>query len=493
MLEGVKSAFRFYEEIENQTFRRCACEEATGVASAFRLVTNSEIILPFQIKRAANAAPIVSFELYEIDQTTGAETSVKDMFSVFPFDGAGFWDILNFTSEEYILYYNDTPTPGLLPEGGPYYFRISDGFNVWFSEVFFSEAFDLSAQNCYLDVSFYNSCALGGLYFDPNDAQKYAQRLFLKSDLSEPEYLSEEEGAEDSLGAFKAEFKKLTKRYNFEVLAPEFIADALNGLTLFDNVTIRLLSGQTISLTSENNLEALTTWTGAGCFAIINTSFEFDLIPKTNCCKPELIVNEGFCLPIDIEVKRSIAPGFELAFLNNFGVWFNEQTLQFENAQIGDQFLIFAPGGPPPPGPVGDIQFYNGAGLSPDPINLVNTHINLYEVSRNKFWYRWPTAPPTFEFFDITLVDSLVEGPADVWTITGRTFKDSFVNIELRYPLGGPADVIATPPKSSADYIAGFAFAEIFGPPAPTLFRVNNFTAFCSLPSTSFLPLLTIP
>ena len=146
MLEGIKTPFRFYEKKENQTFRRCECEAATGTASAFKLITNTEIILPFQLKRPGFGPPISVFELWSINQTTGAEVLVKNMLLTIPATGTGFFDILNFGTEDYILFYG-TDTPGLLPAGGPYYFVFGDGINTFYSEVFSVLDFNIDTQN----------------------------------------------------------------------------------------------------------------------------------------------------------------------------------------------------------------------------------------------------------------------------------------------------------------------------------------------------------
>ena len=133
----------------------------------------------------------------------------------------------------------------------------------------------------YLKIDYYNSCDLGGVYYQGG----FINTIYLDTQIGAPEYQYEEEGEDNGEGVLIKTFEKLQKVYKFQVLVPEYMADALMFMALHDVVNISYTNG--LYASSIRNIIVNVTWDEDtnSCMAIVDVSFQQDdQILKDNCC-----------------------------------------------------------------------------------------------------------------------------------------------------------------------------------------------------------------
>jgi hypothetical protein len=138
----------------------------------------------------------------------------------------------------------------------------------------------------YLQIKYRNSCDLAGSVFQKPEVDFYYV-LYLDSDVGTPTFETIDEGREDGEKNFISDFKKSTKRYQFNTVVPEYQLDALMSIMLHDTVQVKLKNG-------ENNRVFNFTVTPADWINenIINVtiSFTVNYDIATGCCNNEQIV-----------------------------------------------------------------------------------------------------------------------------------------------------------------------------------------------------------
>ena len=129
--------------------------------------------------------------------------------------------------------------PSLLPfaidtPDGIYYARMTDGVNVWYSEMF-TIVGDLSG---YLKIEWYD---VENFVFDAGQIvyqnPKFHNVLYLCTELGKPEYTFEEEG-ETRDGYFFSEKQISEKTYRCMALAPEYLCDVMRFIRMSDKVFV---------------------------------------------------------------------------------------------------------------------------------------------------------------------------------------------------------------------------------------------------------------
>jgi len=135
----------------------------------------------------------------------------------------------------------------------------------------------------YLKLDWSNSCDLGRVYYSGG----FTNTLYLDAEIGKPEYSIEEEGFENGDGVFIKTRERLIKNYKFEIVVPEYIADALVFMALHDNIRISYTNG--LYSSTVRNVKVNVNWEDItnSCLAIVEVSFQQDdQILKGNCCIP---------------------------------------------------------------------------------------------------------------------------------------------------------------------------------------------------------------
>ena len=275
---GIQQPLRFYETLDHQNrFRK------GGESKVFKLLSPSNYMLPFQIKRSALPVPVTSVKYVSTKDASEIEVIndlVNDQLRGFPFVG---YDILvHFGSQELI-----NPIPP-----GEYYIKITDNTNVWFSELIDVQNFgvdDLSMNRCAVTkITYWDTCDVAGIFYRTLQygSEQYKNILYLDVDIGKPNYEFVEDGEEDAEGNFIAEYKRLEKQYVIQGVFPEYMVDALSLLPLHiggsGNVQVLTSRGYTGAV---DKMTVSPNWEGnLGVWALTDIVFNTEFVVKTNCC-----------------------------------------------------------------------------------------------------------------------------------------------------------------------------------------------------------------
>lgn len=235
-------------------------------------------IPPFQIKRAVSlGSAVTSFKLVNLATGTQITLSVSGFIVE---------DLNDTPTRDAIIYGGNVLTPDVagLPIGR-YYLTVSDGTNTWYSEVF--ELDDESSVDptfpatCgdlpWMALEYSNSgCIISETIH--NNAPSF--KFLIAASLGQPSYDYKPETKEDGQGGTVKLFHRLEKRWQFFVLAPEYVADALAAVQMMSAVTITFLYGDAIQC---KDVEVDVSWE-TPCLAKITFSFTADILSKTSCC-----------------------------------------------------------------------------------------------------------------------------------------------------------------------------------------------------------------
>ncbi len=218
----------FYPNLTEQNHRL-----SYAYGNIYPLYGNTSTLLPFQIMRTHSAADIVSLDVYTKDgefvksllsemNNAGLEIAEYPTYGI---------DIIKFPA----LYAMPTDL-----EEGQYYLAISDGDNEWYSDIV-TLINDLSP---YLMIEWSDVEDLVSDAGIINYENGYKNRIYFASELGKPEYEFEEEG-ESRDGYFFAQKQISAKTYKCNVLAPEYLVDAMRLIRLSDIVLVRDKYGRT--------------------------------------------------------------------------------------------------------------------------------------------------------------------------------------------------------------------------------------------------------
>jgi len=133
----------------------------------------------------------------------------------------------------------------------------------------------------YIKLQWSNSCDLGGIYYQGG----FSNKLYFDTNIGKPEYVEEIEEEYNGNGVLISTFQRLVKVYKFEVVVPEYVADALKLMQLHDTITLTFLNNQYNG--AIRNIKADVNWEDItdDCMATVTISFQQDdQVVKTNCC-----------------------------------------------------------------------------------------------------------------------------------------------------------------------------------------------------------------
>ena len=216
------SVLPWYTSIEQQNHRK-----SYAYGTIYPLFTPKRTLLPFQIMRNTSSRNITKAQLYDKNGVLFADitTALKETgLQIVPFASLGY-DVIVYPS--LLPFAIDTPD-------GIYYARMTDGVNVWYSEMF-TIVGDLSG---YLKIEWYD---VENFVFDAGQIvyqnPKFHNVLYLFTELGKPEYTFEEEG-ETRDGYFFPEKQISEKTYRCMALAPEYLCDVMRFIRMSDKVFV---------------------------------------------------------------------------------------------------------------------------------------------------------------------------------------------------------------------------------------------------------------
>ena len=216
------SVLPWYTSIEQQNHRK-----SYAYGTIYPLFTPKRTLLPFQIMRNTSSRNITRAQLYDKNGVLFADitTELKETgLQIVPFASLGY-DVIVYPS--LLPFAIDTPD-------GIYYARMTDGVNVWYSEMF-TIVGDLSG---YLKIEWYD---VENFVFDAGQIvyqnPKFHNVLYLCTELGKPEYTFEEEG-ETRDGYFFPEKQISEKTYRCMALAPEYLCDVMRFIRMSDKVFV---------------------------------------------------------------------------------------------------------------------------------------------------------------------------------------------------------------------------------------------------------------
>lgn len=250
----------WYTDLSDQNHRK---EWAYG--KAYPLISQSRLILPFQVIRPhLETSPITGFKLIELN--TGIETDItadiKDANLV----------IKEFDDYDIILNYGRFLLPSGVGFKGLYYCEMTDGTNIWYSEVFNF----LQDVSKYVKIVWYNrndifETADGHIdYFDG-----YQNFMYVASDIGKPDYPFEEEVKERDGHTFP-EKQWSEKVYKFDIVAPEYLLDAWRIIRMHDYIFIE----QGTKLWDVEQFLFDHEWEAQGDLAKVECEFHCDTVMK---------------------------------------------------------------------------------------------------------------------------------------------------------------------------------------------------------------------
>lgn len=130
---GLKHIFRFYNDIDQQNFRKSWCLQDL---STFKLRCTKKRLLAFQINRASVPDVITQFYLYDANGNF-----ILDLETLLPSPHTTLFYIRTVNDLDYIIYNASQDFTSDLP-CGDHYVYISDGVNDWYSEIILIDDFD---------------------------------------------------------------------------------------------------------------------------------------------------------------------------------------------------------------------------------------------------------------------------------------------------------------------------------------------------------------
>ena len=254
------SVLPWYDSINRQNHRR---DYAYG--NIYQLITPDRKLLPFQIRRNTRSNSISQVLLKNVEGKTIANITdqMKETgLTVKRFSANGY---------DLIIYPGTLPMAINTPEG-LYYAEISDGAQIWYSEVFNI----VRTVNDYMSIEWWDE---EPLYYSGGhieySGETFKNRVYLPTQVGKPEYDFQEEG-EKRDGYFFPEKQTSEKIYKFSFLAPEYLCDAMRIIRMSDHVQITS-RGETYSADS---FLITPKWQEQGDLAGVEAEFETDTVIK---------------------------------------------------------------------------------------------------------------------------------------------------------------------------------------------------------------------
>lgn len=282
----------WYDSLEKQNHRKW-----WGWGDVFRIIEKVNYLPPFQVVREIKNNPIQSLNL--VDFNTGVVTDILNQalstgLQVKKFQPYGY-DLITYPSTV-ALQLNLPP--------GSYYLVMSDGISFWYSEVF-CMAEDVSK---FIKIEYWHQEQFaypgGHIQYD----FPYKSRLYVASDVARPSYRYEEDVVRRDGYNFPVQ-QICYKVYRFNMLAPEYLLDAMRVIRMHDHVQIHW-NGYTFTVDELMMQDA--DWQEQGHLANVQWEFRTNTVATVNGRALLDLVYEladGECLPADYNCAALLVEG----------------------------------------------------------------------------------------------------------------------------------------------------------------------------------------
>ncbi len=273
-----KELFNGDRHYQNYNLEHCKGDKTTFVNALANDATH--IVVPvFVIKRPAGGPSIGALTIRRIS-TGSTSFFLSPAHTIVNLDDTPDWEAIVFTGEK----------RAFVPVADEFYeFSVTDGTNTWYTEIFrFVPCTTINAA--FPPATLPNPC--GGVEWlqlvwsnpDCNISETIPAEagfnLNLQVSMAQPKYDYKPDLEDDGEGGKTTTFQRLDKRFEFFILAPEYIADALASVQMFRYAGIVFQYGDTINC---NDVEVEVDWE-TPCFAKITFRFTSDFLVKTACC-----------------------------------------------------------------------------------------------------------------------------------------------------------------------------------------------------------------
>lgn len=190
-----------------------------------------DTLIPIIIRRTHSAGTDANLTIYFYNDDGTAYSTASEA-------GTGLFTITTGTTYDYLILKTKWTTK--LPAGS-YYIKITDAYPSPDKDWFFERFSVVTTVSTLLKLEFSNNTQLA------NIAGTFSQTLYINNTLKTPEYIREDTG-EKRDGLLVKEKQVLMKAYILrEILATEYLIDALMLLPLMDNVTLTTQSGEVMT------------------------------------------------------------------------------------------------------------------------------------------------------------------------------------------------------------------------------------------------------
>ena len=265
------SPLKFYDDIAKQSHRKSyAYELISPLVAKLGWLPSFQFVIPTQL--FANGVEASEFKIYNAKTDELVYTIPQEYIQ-------GNFNVLTVEGYKILIHLGHTKLTDI--SEGYYYVMIASQNRVWayYSDVF---CFTNVTKDC-IEIEYWNETGNfhlknGLVVFDNN----FKFKLLLRSEIGKPEYSFEEEGTK-RLGYNFIESQVSKKIYKFNVIAPEFICDAMRIIRLCDNKVIRCHDDEYEAISFEMEAE----WQTQGDLASVTCEFETD----------NVIVNLGGFIP----------------------------------------------------------------------------------------------------------------------------------------------------------------------------------------------------
>lgn len=412
---GVFQPLRFFESSELK-----ARDKNKYDTEVFTPLYPKNLLPPFQITRAADSVPFSSIKLVSID--SGTEYELIDNLA------ANEVELLQFNTYDILIHYGINVHSVNIPTG-VYELVVSDWNNSWVSvdiDLKDFDPFDLENNDCSITkITYFDTCDVGGIYY-ATGATQYKNVMYFAEDVTAPEYEFNEEGEEDGLGNFNADYKKLSKRYLLQVVVPEFITDALQLMPLHSTIQIETDNGYSGVV---DTISVNTKWQGEDkLWALADILFSTDFIVKTGCCDSDEVQITGCLRPPYSFVARLVLGSSDY---NNFEYTDAADGVTKIPLQDNDIVLVESGGGI-----LNLSQYSGGAYNNPNVVlTLGTTYLDSNEANSSAlnpilFYYYGGTT--VIGFKNLPVIDTATPsvGAGNKYLVKGKIFDVCTVIIE---------------------------------------------------------------
>lgn len=310
------------------------------------------------------------------------------------------------TNYDLITYYPNVEIPNLTTPEGHYYLKISDGVNIWWSEIF--AIINYTDHLLRLSWWHHENLESSGVIMKYSSAFVFKNHVFIKTELGRPKFLDEEkikkiDGREQKL------YQVSWKQYQFQFYAPEHLLDVLRLVFMHSFVELEFQA----QIYRVDEIQFTENWDKYGDFAQVTCEFTTDTIALTK--GGALTLNEyndqyGECLVrtyqavAQIKVFSPEYSGFYYAPISGGKLDF--KFGDYVVIEFATGFLLFKYQVSP--------QMYVSVGvLNDQTVYVINKDIYYFVVGNNE------VIRP--------VIDLVVSGVNT--TVTGRAFVDASVEV----------------------------------------------------------------